>query len=475
MDTNVSGVRPNEAGADCAALLAIQRRAAEQAPFPPLAERLNSLGELAAAIRQHKAAFATAISADFGHRAVPETMIAEVVPVLAGIAFARKHLAGWMRRERRRVGMSFQPGSAWVEYQPLGCVGIVAPWNYPLLLSLSPLTDALAAGNRVILKPSEFTPRFSAMLADLLGALFDPAQVAVVQGGPEVAQAVCALPLDHLVFTGSTSVGRQVMRAAAEHLVPVTLELGGKSPALVCPDFDLKAAAKTVAIGKFFSAGQTCIAPDYALVPAGQEQAFAEAVLAEARRLYPRIAGNADYTSIVSDRHFTRLSGLVAEAEAGGARVLRLTDAPGERKLAPTVVLDAPLAGGLMQDEIFGPVLPVIGYADLDAALAFVNARPRPLALYVFSHDRASTDRVLAGAISGGVTVNGTLLHCVQDDLPFGGIGPSGMGAYHGRDGFRRLSHARGVYKPGRFSGFAYLAAPYGRGMAALVRVLAGK
>ncbi len=472
MDTGVSN--PGLTHTDPAAILALQRHAAQSAAAPTLDERRHSLALLATAIRAHKVALATAISADFGHRARPETMIAEVVPVLAAIKFARRHLASWMRRTRRRVDVSFQPGSAWVEYRPLGCVGIVAPWNYPLLLSVSPLVDALAAGNRVILKPSEFTPRFSALLANMLGRLYDPAQVATVLGGPEVAQAVCALPLDHLLFTGSTGVGRQVMRAAAENLVPVTLELGGKSPALVCPDYGLAAAAKTIAIGKFFSAGQTCIAPDYALVPAGQEQAFADAVLAEARRLYPTIGGNPDYTSIVSDRHYARLSGLIDAAVAAGARVQRLEDAPAERKLAPAVVLGAPPDGGLMQDEIFGPVLPIIGYTDLGAAIAFVNARPRPLALYVFSHDQASTDQVLSRAISGGVTVNGTLLHCVQDDLPFGGIGPSGMGAYHGQDGFRRLSHARGVYKPGRFSGFAYLSAPYGRGMQWLVRALAG-
>lgn len=457
------------------ALLECQRRAARQHPFPSLAERLDALTRLDQAVRANKAAIVSAISADFGNRAGPETMIAEIVPVLAGLAFARRNLGRWMRRERRRVGLNFQPGRAWVEYHPLGCVGIVSPWNYPLLLSLSPLTDALAAGNRVILKPSEFTPRFSALLAHLIADTFDPAQVTIVIGDAEVARAVCALPFDHLIFTGSTSVGRQVMRAASEHLTPVTLELGGKSPALVCPDFSLAAAAKTIAIGKFFSAGQTCIAPDYALVPAGQEQAFADAVLTEARRLYPTIAGNPDYTSIISDRHFTRLSGLVTEAEQAGARVMRLADAPDERKLAPAIVLNPPLDGALMQDEIFGPVFPVIGYTDLDAAIAFINDRPRPLALYVFSHDPASTERVLSRAISGGVTVNGTLLHCVQDDLPFGGIGPSGMGAYHGRDGFVRLSHARGVYKPGRFSGFAFLSAPYGRKMALALRYMAGR
>jgi coniferyl-aldehyde dehydrogenase len=455
--------------------LEMQRLAYRRDPTPTREQRIASLRLLEAAVRKNKYAFAQAISADFGNRAVPETMLAEVVPTLAGIAHARRNLGGWMRRQRRHVGMNFQPGSAWVEYHPLGCIGIVSPWNYPLLLTLSPLTDALAAGNRVVVKPSEITPRFSALLARIIAETFDPAQVTVVTGGPDVAQAVCALPFDHLVFTGSTSIGRHVMRAAAENLVPVTLELGGKSPAILCRDFDLQAAAKTIAIGKFYNAGQTCIAPDYALVPSDLVETFAQAVLAEARRMYPVIAGNPDYTSIVSDRHYSRLRGLLDEAEAGGGTVLRLDDAGQERRMAPTVVVEPPLDGALMQDEIFGPILPVIGYDDLDEAVEFVNARPRPLSLYVFSNERVSVDTVLARTISGGVTVNGTLLHCIQDDLPFGGVGPSGMGAYHGRDGFTRFSHARGVYKPGKFSGFTFLAAPYGRRMQMALRFMAGK
>ncbi len=455
--------------------LEMQRLAARRDPAPTREQRVATLRLLEAAVRKHKDAFAQAISADFGNRAVPETILAEVVPTLAGIAFARRNLGEWMRPQRRRVGMNFQPGKAWVEYHPLGCVGIVSPWNYPLLLTLSPLTDALAAGNRVIVKPSELTPRFSTLLARLIGETFDPAQVTVVTGGPDIAQAVCALPLDHLVFTGSTSIGRHVMRAAADNLVAVTLELGGKSPVIVCRDFNLKAAAKTVAIGKFFNAGQTCIAPDYALVPADLAEPFAQAVLDEARRMFPTVAGNPDYTSIVSDRHYSRLRGLLAEAEAGGGRALRLEDAEAERRLAPTVVLSPPLDGALMQDEIFGPILPVVGYKELADAIDFVNARPRPLALYVFSNDAVSTQSVMAGTISGGMTVNGTLLHCIQDDLPFGGVGSSGMGAYHGRDGFYRLSHARGVYKPGKFSGFAFLAAPYGKKMQVALRYMAGK
>jgi coniferyl-aldehyde dehydrogenase len=280
-----------------------------------------------------------------------------------------------------------------------------------------------------------------------------------------VGRAVCALPLDHLLFTGSTVVGRLVALAAAETLTPVTLELGGKSPAIVCRDYDIAAAAKTIAMGKFFNAGQTCIAPDYALVPADRAEAFAAAVMAQARRMFPTVAGNPDYTSIISARHYDRLQALVREAEAAGATVLRLDDAPAERRMGATVVLNPPLDGALMQEEIFGPILPVKGYG-------LVNGRPRPLALYPFTRDRAQLARLLERALSGGVSINSALLHCIQDDLPFGGVGPSGMGAYHGQDGFHRFSHARAVYKAGRISGFNFLAPPYGRKMRLALKLM---
>ncbi len=458
---NVMTLTPALAGTDAGRLLAAQRERAGDAPG--LGERLDSLRRLEQALRSRQEEFAAAISADFGNRSRPETLLAEVAPALAAIGFARKHLARWMRPQRRRVGVNFRPGRAWVEYQPLGCVGIVSPWNYPLLLSLSPLVDALAAGNRVLVKPSELTPQFSETLARVIEASFDAAQVAVVLGGPEVGAAFARLPFDHLLFTGSTSVGRRVMAAAAETLTPVTLELGGKSPAIVCEDYDLARAARSVAVGKFFNAGQTCIAPDYALVPAAKAERFAEAVLAAARKLYPTVEGNPDYTAIINDRHRARLDALAGEAEAAGARVLRHGAGGGEGRMEPMVVLGAPEGCALMQDEIFGPVLPVVPYEGLDGALAYVNARPRPLALYCWTNDQASARRVLDGTVSGGVTLNSTLLHCAQDNLPFGGVGPSGMGAYHGRDGFLRFSHARGVYRPGRFVGFEFLVPPHGR------------
>jgi coniferyl-aldehyde dehydrogenase len=317
----------------------------------------------------------------------------------------------------------------------------------------------------VIVKPSELVPRFSALFARLMADAIDPAQVSVVTGGAEVGAALCALPLDHLLFTGSTAVGRLVARAAAETLTPVTLELGGKSPAIIGRDADIAKAAKTVALGKFFHAGQTCIAPDYALVPEEHVESFAAAVMKAAGRLYPSVAGNPDYSSIISDAHHQRLHGLLHEAEQAGARVLRLGDAYAERRIGPVVVVNPPLDGGLMGEEIFGPILPVIGYREFAEAVRFVAERPRPLALYPFTQDKAKLAKIFGGTVSGGVSINTVLMHCLQDDLPFGGVGASGMGAYHGRDGFRRFSHARGVYKPGRFSGFEFLAPPYGRKM----------
>ncbi len=471
MDTAAPISTPGDVTAP-ARLLDLQRRVYRRDGPPPAAQRLAALAALDAVLRANRDALAAAISADFGHRSAVETTLAELVPSLAAIRHARRNLARWMRPERRRVDISFQPGRAWVEWQPLGCVAVLAPWNYPLLLTVSPLVDALAAGNRVIVKPSELAPRFAALLARLLAEAIDPAQVSVVTGGPDVARALCALPLDHLLFTGSTSVGRQVARAAAENLTPVTLELGGKSPAIVCRGYDVAKAAATVALGKFFNAGQTCIAPDYALVPSEQTAAFAQAVLDAAARMYPDAPDNADYTSIISDSHHERLCALLREAEAGGATLLRLGGAHAGRRLGPTVVLDPPLDGPLMAEEIFGPILPVLGYRELVEATGYVNAGPRPLALYAFTHDDAKLRAVLGRTVSGGVSVNSVLMHCIQDDLPFGGVGPSGMGAYHGRDGFRRFSHARGVYRAGRFSGFAFLAPPYGRRMTVALKAM---
>jgi coniferyl-aldehyde dehydrogenase len=455
-------------------IFALQRAASLSTPAPAFEQRRAALEKLRDLVQINAAAIASTISADFGGRSKTETELLEIVPTLSAIRHTRRHLRSWMRPERRPVDITFQPARAWVQYEPLGVVGIVAPWNYPLLLTISPLLDAIAAGNRAMLKPSELTPRFSELLRVMIAERYDPSEIAVITGGVEIARTFISLPFDHLFFTGSTAVGRQVMRAAAENLTPVTLELGGKSPAIVCPDYPVEKAARSIAFGKFLNAGQTCIAPDYVLVPSERCEAFAQRVLAEATRAYPTISGNSDYTSIITEQHRTRLKVALDEARDAGATILSYTDAnaDGEVKLPPTVVLNAPVDGVLLREEIFGPVLPVVSYRSLDDALAFINARSRPLALYCFTHDRQARKLVLERATSGGVTLNGTLLHIAQDALPFGGVGASGMGAYHGRDGFRRMSHARSVHQIGFINVFERLGPPWGKPASTVARLL---
>ncbi len=459
-------------------LLALQRNAFEREGAPTLAARRASLDTLERILRRHRMEIARAISADFGNRSLDETQLLEVVPLVGWLRHTRRNLARWMRPERRHVSATFQPGRARVLYQPLGVVGVISPWNYPLYLSLGPLIDILAAGNRAMLKPSELTPGFAALLARLLARHFPPEQVAVVTGGPDVAAAFASLRFDHLLFTGSTATGRKVAAAAAANLVPVTLELGGKSPAIVAADADLARAARSIALGKFFNAGQTCIAPDHAIVPRAMRDRFVGELAREVAALYPRIDGNPDYTAIVSDAHHARLADALAEAEAGGARLIRpvtpqATD--NTRRLAPVIVLDAPPDGRLMREEIFGPVLPVLAHDGIEDAIAQVNAGERPLALYMFTRSSRTRDHVLARTISGGATVNGTLIHIAIEALPFGGIGASGQGATQGREGFRRFSHARGVFEVRVFNGFEMFRPPYGRFARGAVRGLLGK
>jgi coniferyl-aldehyde dehydrogenase len=453
----------------------LQHAASRRAPAPDAALRRDRLARVAAIVRGNEAAIARAISQDFGVRSRVETELLEIVPVLNAVKSARARVARWMRPERRRVDMTFQPAKAWVRYEPLGVVGIISPWNYPLQLALSPLVDALAAGNRALLKPSELTPAFSDLLQRLVAERFDEEEVAVVTGGVEAGQAFSALPFDHLLFTGSTAVGRKVYEAAARNLTPVTLELGGKSPAIVCAGYDLAKAARSIAFGKFINAGQTCIAPDYVLVPEAEEARLADALLAEIRRAFPRLAGNDDYSAVISPRHRARLEQAVEEARAAGARILAHDDAAAkaEGKVPPTLILGAPESTLFLTEEIFGPILPIVPYRDLEAALDFVNRRDRPLALYCFSDRRAEQERVLGGTLSGGVTLNGTLLHVAQEHLPFGGVGPSGIGAYHGQEGFKRFSHARAVHKVGFVNVFEKLGPPWGKMARRLGKMLA--
>jgi coniferyl-aldehyde dehydrogenase len=448
-------------------LLARQRAAFLREGPPSPATRRANLKKLRAAVLARKTDLEAALDADFGHRSRHETAIMEILALTWGIDYLHRNLRRFMRRERRRVALPMRFGRAHVEYQPLGVIGIIAPWNYPLSLALMPLATALAAGNRAMIKPSELTPATSDALVALVAQTFREDEVAVVPGDASIGAAFSALPFDHLFFTGSTAVGRAVMRAASEHLVPVTLELGGKSPVLVDRGQPLDRVAADIAYGKLANAGQTCIAPDYVLLHEGDVDRFVEAWSKAVASLYPQGPASEDYTSIVNVRHYSRLRGLLDDAQAKGARVLETGLSPDQAKahdhtLPPTLVFNVHDDMRIMQEEIFGPVLPIVTYRDLDEAIAFVNARPRPLALYYFGSSATNRRRVLTRTTSGGVTINGTLLHYVQDDLPFGGVGASGLGAYHGIEGFRAFSHQKTVFDVGRWNGGALLHPPFG-------------
>ncbi len=424
-------------------------------PYPSRAERIDRLERLERLLVTRREDFVRAADADFGGRCRQETLLADIVVPLESTRAARKQVGQWMQAQAVSPSVYFLPSRAYIEYLPKGVVGIIAPWNYPVSLALCPLAAALAAGNLALVKPSELTPRTAALLGEAIRETFTAEEVAIVEGGPEVAQQVTRLPLDHLFFTGSTQVGRKVALAAAENLVPTTLELGGKSPALVHPDFPIAQAAERIALGKLFNGGQTCIAPDYALLPAGREAAFSQAFHATVQRCYPALGRGPGYTSVINAAHLERLRLLIADARAQGARieVVRPDGEPpeGSRKLLPTLVFDVDDSMRLMQEEIFGPVLPVMSYRTLDEARAYINAHPHPLALYYFDRDTGRAEELLRHTLSGGACLNDTLIHFAQEELPFGGVGQSGSGAYHGRAGFLTFSHARGVLAASRF------------------------
>ncbi len=448
-------------------IFAAQQAAFAKNPMPGADERIRLLTSLKQALLNHREAIIEAIDQDFGGRSRDETLLAEILPSVEGIRYAVKNVKKWMKPARRKTGLIFQPAKVGVIYQPLGVVGIIVPWNYPVYLALGPLTYALAAGNRAMIKMSEFTPRTAAVMKKLLYNAFEEEQVAVVTGEAEVGAAFSQKPWDHLLFTGSTTVGRHVMRAAADNLTPVTLELGGKSPAIIGPDIPLKDAAERIAFGKALNAGQTCVAPDYVLCPRSRLDAFVEEFRAAFSRMHPQVKNSPHYTAVVNQRQHERLLALLKDAETKGARIVKL-DPPAEdfninRKMPIHLLMGVNESMRVMQEEIFGPLLPIIPYDTLKDAVTYVNEHPRPLALYYFDYNRENTDYVLSRTVSGGAIVNDTLAHVAQDDLPFGGVGPSGMGQYHGHEGFLTFSKAKGVMYQRAFNTTRFIYPPYGR------------
>ncbi len=454
-------------------------RNAWQRQRPDARQRLDDLARLRTAFKAGTDAMVAAINADFGHRSTHETLVADSMTVVSEIDHLHSHLRGWMKPRRVGAGWKLWPARAQLRPEPVGVVGVMSPWNYPVNLALVPLVTAIAAGNHVFVKPSEHTPRTSAWLRDLLASALPADRVAVALGGPDLGAAFSALPFDHLVFTGSTAVGRKVMAAAAPHLTPLTLELGGKSPAIIAGDYPIDQAAARLSTGKWFNGGQTCIAPDYVLVDEARRDALVAALKAQAQARYGDMGEAADYTRIINQGQYRRLRGYIDDARARGLEVIELADidpqrAEAERLIAPTLVLEPGDDAQVMQDEIFGPILPIRSYRALDEAIAYVQDHDRPLALYPFSHDRKTLDRILGQLLAGGVTVNDTLFHFTATNLPFGGIGPSGMGQYHGRAGFDAMTKAIPVLWQSRWTATDLLKPPY-RGLAdRLVRFLAG-
>jgi coniferyl-aldehyde dehydrogenase len=435
--------------------LLVRQRAAFTASRPePLSQRKDRIRRAMALVKEHGEDFAKAMSADFGNRSHHQSMLTDIAATVGAGTHALKHIDSWAKPEKRKVQfpLGLMGARAEVRYEPKGVIGILSPWNFPVQLAFGPLMQVLAAGNRAMIKPSEFTERTSELMAELTSQYFQPEEVAVITGGPEVAAAFSSLPFDHLVFTGSTATGRRVMQAAAANLVPVTLELGGKSPVVMGRSADFAKAGERIAIGKMMNAGQICLAPDYLMVPEDKADEAVAGVTGAAAAMYPRLLDNDDYASIVSDRHFERLQGLVADARDKGAEVIEVNPAgedfgnANQRKMPLTVLRGVSDDMAVMQEEIFGPLLPVMTYKSVDQAVDYINEHDRPLGLYYFGEDRGERERVLTRTISGGVTTNDVVFHVSMEDLPFGGVGPSGMGSYHAIEGFREFSHARAVY-----------------------------
>ncbi|MEN8392294.1 coniferyl aldehyde dehydrogenase [Acinetobacter indicus] len=448
-------------------VLALQKYAYQRYPLPTAKERIDRLARLKRVLVKYQDQFAEAINEDYGNRSMDETKIGELLTCLEHIKYYSKNLSGWMKPSKRHVGIIHQPAKAWVQYQPLGVVGIIAPWNYPLLLSVGPLICALAAGNHAMIKISSASMHFGRVLENAIAEAFPQELVAVITGGGAISDTFSHLAFDKMIFTGSTNVGKTVMAAAAENLVPVILELGGKSPVLVHPSSDMADVAERIAVGKLWNAGQTCVAPDYMFLPKGKTAEFVNHYEQYIKQMYPSLRDNQDYTSIINDKQYNRLQGYLDNAREQGAQLIEINPQnellDDVRKVAPTVLTGVTTEMRIMKEEIFGPLLPIMEYEQIDDVIEFINSRPRPLALYYFDFDQARADYVAQRTHSGHFGQNMVLTHVAQDDLPFGGVGASGMGKYHGPEGFFSLSHERSVMSNPKLYSLKYILPPFNK------------
>jgi len=446
-------------------LLALQRNSYNSQGTPTYQQRVEVLESLKLALLKYRQPLADALNRDYGTRSTDDTLISDIMPCINNINYSLKNLKKWMKPSRRHAGLLLAPAKVRVHYQPVGVVGIIVPWNFPVMLSIGPLITALSAGNRAMLKLSEFTPETNKVIEKMLASIFETSQVAVVEGEADIAAKFSSLPFDHLLFTGSTTVGRHVMRAAAANLTPVTLELGGKSPVVIAPDMPIATAVERMIYGKCLNSGQICVAPDYVLVPKEKQAEFIKAYQAKFSAMYGKISDNNDYGAIINQRQFDRLLSVLEDAKSKGAKIVSANDEAIntlKRKIPTQLITNVDDDMLLMQDEIFGPLLPIIGYDTLDDAVTYIKDRPRPLALYIMSFDEQVQERILNQTHSGGVCINETVFHVAADDAPFGGIGPSGMGHYHGKEGFLTLSHAKTVLSRGKLNTGKFVHPPYG-------------
>ena len=446
-------------------VLELQKRLNIKEGAPSLELRSDRLDRVVSMVTKYKSEIISALQDDFGNRDPVMSAVTEVDSVIGPMMHAKKNLKKWMKTEKRKAAiaplgsaLSLLGAKAEIRYQPKGVVGAISPWNFPLNLALAPLGGILSAGNRVMLKPSELTPASSDLTKLMIEEFFDESEIAVFIGDPEVGAAFSGLAFDHLIFTGGTAIAKHVMKAASENLVPLTLELGGKSPVVVGKSSKIKDTASRVMQGKTMNAGQICLAPDYALVPEESVDEFVQATVDVTSEMYPDMKDNDDFTSIINQKHYDRIQGYISDAKEKGAEVVEINPSNEDfsqqphHKIPPTIILNPTEDMQVMQEEIFGPVLPVKTYKDVSETVDYINSKDRPLGLYYFGEDSKEKDYVLNNTTSGGVTVNDVISHIQMEDLPFGGVGPSGMGSYHGYDGFKEFSHAKAVYKQTRFN-----------------------